>query len=188
MIVGCAIAPNEIDWYRKCIIKADFDGGRLEGPFELYTPNGQIQQKGTFANGKKKGIWKYWESTGIKIAEIEYKNGEPNGPIRLWYGSFINSGQSAGALKLEGKFHKGSYDGKKITYHSNGFRRTEIWYDRGDLKQAAFYDTDGLIVSVGEKNALKYAEIDLKADLELLEALDEVTYDSIIHSKSINKN
>ena len=39
---------------------------------------------GELVNGKKEGIWTWWYSTGTKIDEMTYKDGEPNGLYTYW--------------------------------------------------------------------------------------------------------
>ncbi|NLA75659.1 MAG: hypothetical protein GX846_09370 [Deltaproteobacteria bacterium] len=107
-LFGCVTASTQSssssfqpDYYYNCKVRYSLIEGQLNGPFEFYEPGGQIQHKGNFVDNKKDGLWVVWESTGVKIAEIIYKEGLRNGPIILWYGSFIDSGKSAGHKKLE---------------------------------------------------------------------------------------
>ncbi|EJL64330.1 hypothetical protein [Flavobacterium sp. CF136] len=47
----------------------------------MFFVNGKVQFSGSFINGKKNGIWKYFNDKGITIIEGEY---EMDKPVNLW--------------------------------------------------------------------------------------------------------
>jgi antitoxin component YwqK of YwqJK toxin-antitoxin module len=144
--------------------------GKLNGPFEIYEPGGQLQYIGTFVDDEKEGLWIVWEATGVKIAEIPYKDGIRNGPIKLWYGSFIDSGKRAGNIKLEANFLQGNYHGDYKTFLPDGKTRNEVEYEHGNINQVKLYDYNGNLVEVAKQEAIQYAKQDMEKDFELFDA------------------
>jgi antitoxin component YwqK of YwqJK toxin-antitoxin module len=46
-----------------------------QGDYTFYHPNGKIKVKGQFKNGKKDGLWEYWNEDGSFREKRELKNG-----------------------------------------------------------------------------------------------------------------
>ena len=69
--------------------------------FEKYYENGQKEKEGTYKDGKKDGLWTYWNENGQKKSEVTYKNGELDG---LWISWFEN-----GQKKTEGTWKDGNF-------------------------------------------------------------------------------
>jgi antitoxin component YwqK of YwqJK toxin-antitoxin module len=192
-ISGCVTttsnSPNSMsktDWYRNCKVHYSLVEGKLNGPFEFYEPGGQIQHKGKFVNDKKDGVWIVWESTGVKLAEISYKDGLRDGLIKLWYGSFVDSGKSAGHIKLEAFFLQGNYHGLYKTFLPDGKTRNEVEYEHGNINQVKLYDYDGNLVDIGKQEAIQYAKKDMERDFELFEAYDKVIDNAIKYGNKID--
>ena len=139
LIFGCATTMSQTDWYRSCRIRVSVQDGKLNGPFEFYDPKGQIRCRGNFLDDKKEGVWTVWESTGVKLAEISYKNDLKNGPVKLWYGSYIDSGKNAGHLKLQASFLNGEYHGKYELFLSDGEKIIEVELNHGEIVKAHLY-------------------------------------------------
>ena len=55
-----------------------------------YYDNGQIQQQGTFKDGKLHGEWISYDENGNKIAIAEYNHGAKVGKWFLWNDSSLN--------------------------------------------------------------------------------------------------
>lgn len=55
-----------------------------------YYENGQVQQQGTFKNGKLHGEWVSYDENGNKVAIAEYDNGAKVGKWFLWSDSSLN--------------------------------------------------------------------------------------------------
>lgn len=162
------------DFYRNCKVRYSLIEGQLHGPFEFYEPGGQIQHKGNFVDNKKDGLWTVWESTGVKIAEITYNDGMKNGPVKLWYGSSIDSGKRAGNIKLEANFLQNNYHGHYKTSLPDGKIRNEVEYENGNINQVKLYDYNGNLVDVAKQEAIQYAKKDMERDFELFSAYDKV--------------
>jgi len=62
-----------------------------KGNFRDWFPNGIQKSEGKYKDGKKDGLWKYWWYNGSLGAQIEYKNGLPNGNEETFgLGGFYN--------------------------------------------------------------------------------------------------
>jgi hypothetical protein len=46
------------------------------GPFTEWYVNGHKSNEGTYVHGKQEGVWTYWDESGRKTEEREYKDGE----------------------------------------------------------------------------------------------------------------
>lgn len=113
----------------------------LEGSYETYYNNGQINIKTVYQNGVMNDkIYKYFEN-GVLAEVVQMKDNEENGPFveyypsgKLhWEGNYINGDNEDGILK------KYSEDGELIEklmcglYHENRICQT-IWdKERGDV-------------------------------------------------------
>jgi len=162
------------DYFRNCKVRYSLIESKLQGPFEFYEPNGQLQIKGNFVDNKKEGLWVFREElTGVKLAEITYKDGLRNGPIKLWYSSFIGSGKIAGHKKLEAFFLQGNYHGIYKIFVPDGKISSEVEFDNGNIKQVKHYDYDGNLVDIGKQEDIQYGKHAVERDLVLFESYDK---------------
>lgn len=46
------------------------------GPFIEWYLNGQKSNEGTYDHGKQQGLWTYWDPSGKKVAEREFRDGQ----------------------------------------------------------------------------------------------------------------
>jgi hypothetical protein len=83
-------------WYSSDLIAANyggFNGNLLNGTFKKVNLTGILLEKGTFSNGLKNGIWKYWYANGNLKRVEKWNKGVVNGNI-LEYdkdGALINA-------------------------------------------------------------------------------------------------
>lgn len=58
-------------------ISGGFVNGKFDGLFVHYWPNGQLQTKGVYADGKKEGYWVYFFQDGTPLDAMTgtFKNG-----------------------------------------------------------------------------------------------------------------
>lgn len=77
----------------------------LNGPYLEYFESGVVLEKGTFAMGKKNGVWERYHSNGKKMIVERYKEGTRHG----WSYGYDESGKEVGKVyylngrKLQGK-------------------------------------------------------------------------------------
>ena len=82
---------------------------------EGYHEKGQKEFEGSYKDGKKEGLWTYWNENGQKKYEWNYKDGEEDGLKIYWY----ENGQ---------KWYEGTYkDGKLIS--------KKEWNEDGSVKE-----------------------------------------------------
>jgi hypothetical protein len=67
-----------IEWHPKTTRprqSCSYYGGRPEGSFTAWFPDGKPWVQGQFADGQKVGRWKQWDSGGNEVAEGDYRRG-----------------------------------------------------------------------------------------------------------------
>ncbi len=57
-------------------IEGTYSNGKKEGKFNIYYPNGQLEQAGNYANDKKSGIWEYFYDDGSKRQILDFQYNE----------------------------------------------------------------------------------------------------------------
>ena len=58
------------------ILTGSYIGGKKEGYFSFYYPNGQISASGKYFDDKKIGIWNYWYENGQNLQTLEFVNND----------------------------------------------------------------------------------------------------------------
>ena len=56
----------------------------VDGPYEHYHDNGQLNRKGTFKNGEHDGPYEIYHDNGQLAQKITFKNGVRYGPTDLY--------------------------------------------------------------------------------------------------------
>lgn len=57
-------------------IEGNYTKGNKEGLFNIYFPNGQLEQSGKYVNDKKTGIWEYFYEDGTKRQILDFQDNE----------------------------------------------------------------------------------------------------------------
>jgi antitoxin component YwqK of YwqJK toxin-antitoxin module len=52
---------------------------------ETYYLNGQKEQEGSYKNGERTGVWKYWYDSGLLWSEGEFLNGKSHGYRKVYH-------------------------------------------------------------------------------------------------------
>jgi|TARA_B110000902_G_scaffold125559_1_gene146538 antitoxin component YwqK of YwqJK toxin-antitoxin module len=104
-----------------------------------YYENGQLSSKGNYKDGKKDGLWEYFDENGQLRFKSNYKDGKEDGLQESYY----ENGQLW--TKVNGK--DGKEDGLYEKYHENGQLRI-----KGNLKDGKL---DGLTERYDENGQLK---------------------------------
>lgn len=126
------------------LLKLNKINGTVDGIFEKYYNNGQLEYKGTFKSGQLDGVFERYFSNGQLDMRAEYKDGVFNG---MYEGRGIKV-----------KYKNGNYDGIYERY--NNFKKLieRIEYSDG-IKNGIYelYDDNGekIIVKGNYKNDLK---------------------------------
>jgi len=114
----------------KLIAENKEKGGVLK--LKSFYPDGiHVMSEGTYKNGLRDGVWKYYELNGFVTSEENYKAGNKDGSFRSFY--------SNGKLESEYSYKKGMLDGFYKRYHKNGKTSTEGYYVDG-YKEGYWYN------------------------------------------------
>ena len=143
--------------------------GKPEGLYELHSSTGKVHVKGTFEHGRKVGIWIFWDSGGVKVAEMTYRDGLKDGPCRMWYGSFAFP-ESAGKDKLAVTLEADRMHGEKTRWKKDGAVECTTLFEHGEIVEAHCWDDDGAEMSQSE--ARKTARDELMSDERWLKDMD----------------
>lgn len=123
----------------------------------FHDANGSLMAKGAFRNGNPVGIWNFYDSTGVRIAMLPYRDGSLDGEYRLFYSGF-DASKVKSHPKTVGHAKDGILVGHFIRFGPDGGRISE-------------YDFDGKQVTnvqVGSKNE---AETQIAADTRFLDTI-----------------
>ena len=96
-----------------------------DGIYETFYENGQLEEQGTYKDGKKHGLFETFYSTGIKASMGNYMNGQQDG---LW-GYFYENGQ----LEKKGTVKDGKAEGLFEWYDDEGRLLSAFNYEKGKV-------------------------------------------------------
>ena len=106
-----------------------FTGYLLHGPFERYSTEGILIEKGSFDHGIKDGRWTKWQTSGYLLEDCTYSKGDLDG-MAVYY-------DKGGKVIKTAEFRDGSLHGDLIVYKSDTvfshkvFRRGELIRENG---------------------------------------------------------
>jgi hypothetical protein len=116
-----------------------FQAERLPGGgCKIYDDHHILRATGRASGSIPIGIWKYYESTGLRLVEIRYQRGIKDGPFQTWYGSLANP-RAAGKLQLTGQFRNDQMDGLIKAYDSEGQPLLNRQYVSGKIVHAQIF-------------------------------------------------
>ena len=93
-------------------LSGNLKDGKLDGPYERYHENGQLQEKATYAAGEYDGPYERYYENGQLRTKATYKDVEYHGPFE----SYHRNGQ----LELKTTYAAGEEDGPYEWYDSDG--------------------------------------------------------------------
>ena len=132
------------------LLKLNKINGQLDGAFEKYYSNGQLESKKFFKNGELDGVVEKYYSNGQLETKGIFKNGELDGVVEKYYRN--------GQLESKGIFKNGKYDGIYESYNNNEKLIERIEYSDG-IKNGVYerYNESGdkIIQKGSYKNDLK---------------------------------
>lgn len=79
---------------------------------EQYYPTGKLQSEGSFKNGLRDGVWRFWYQNGNLWSEGEFTEGKANGFRKVYY---ENS-----RLRYRGQYKDDQRTGEWEFYDENG--------------------------------------------------------------------
>jgi len=163
---GCALAPPPAE--PLYTVRATCAFGVPDGAYALVLASGVAQVSGTFSQGRKNGVFTILHSSGEKVAELPYRLDALDGTVRLWYTAALGGN----ARKLEARYVAGGLDGEKLSWYSDGARRSALHYRDGRLERAEAWGRDGDALSAEQAEAL--ASADLEADRRYYDVIESV--------------
>lgn len=111
------------------------------GACKIYNERHVLLATGQATGSVPVGVWTYYESTGLGLAEIRYQRGIKQGPFKTRYGSRANP-HAAGKLQLTGQFRNNRMDGLIKAYDSDGKPLLNRQYASGKIEHAqTFFGT-----------------------------------------------
>lgn len=118
-----------------------------EGRFVIRDPQGAMRVEGTLEGGRLAGLWKYYDPTGRRMAEVSYRADQRQGPVSLFY--VASDGKAAGKKRMTGEFVDGTLNGFARNWYPGGGKYLERDFDRGLLQGARGWMEDGKDMSDG---------------------------------------
>lgn len=100
-----------------------YDRMAINSSLIIWFNNGQVERKGVFDQGKRKGLWVSWYDNGQKRSSGHYKDGLREGTWTVWY--------QTGKRMQKGYFQTDRREGVWI-----------YWYGNGKKKEAGRYNDD----------------------------------------------
>ena len=120
------VIPNDCE----CTLIEHYKNGVKDGVQQKFHPNGKLQFRGTYRNGKPVGVHLYYNEKGDLVQKIYYENGQQ--------------------VKEE-DYENGKLTGLAIS--ANGHTRdVKFFYEDGQLKTHIVYQNDGIAETGYHKN------------------------------------
>ena len=126
------------DKSRNLEYEGSYKDGIREGLWKWWYENEQLSIEANYKNGKLEGLYRAWHNNGQLLLKTNYKSGEENGVFKRWYES--------GQLKEQGINKIGIAEGLYREWHENGQLMREanhkegypdglsrIWHENGIL-------------------------------------------------------
>lgn len=96
-----------------------------------YFDNGVLRLEGGIRNGKRNGLWRYYNPNGILTGESTYLDGDLSGPQKTYY---LNGG-----IHTEYYCDSNKTNGLYKEYYENGQLKAQSWY-MNDLQQGRYFN------------------------------------------------
>ncbi len=103
-----------------------------DGRFVIRDAKGSMRVDGVLKAGRMDGVWKYFDPTGRRLAELTYRADQRHGPITLFYVSA--DGKAAGQKRMAAAYEEGALNGMARTWYPSGGKQLEREFDHGILQ------------------------------------------------------
>ncbi len=128
----------------------------------------RIRVDGRTNAGRMDGMWTYYDSKGEKLAVVNYRLDQREGPVQLYY--VTADGPAVGRVRMLGAYAKGSANGMTASKWASGGKKLERDFDLGILQGARGWTEKGTRMSDNE--AMKSAMDEGRAEEALLTELE----------------
>ena len=116
-----------------------YEKGKQVGNYKNYYLDGSRMDEGMSVDGKKTGEWKSYYNNGKIKSVSNYNIGESDGKYLEYFDN--------GVLSDSGYMLKGAIEGKYINYDVDGKLFTELFYEKGKLRELKYFDKEGKVIS-----------------------------------------
>jgi len=94
-------------------IVENYEKGNFNGLYQVFHPNGKLEQEGQYINNVMDSVWVRYYDTGQLMEEVMFRDNEENGPFKEYH---LN-----GNIKAEGTYREGDNEhGLLKLYNENG--------------------------------------------------------------------
>lgn len=94
-------------------IVENYNHGNFDGLYQVFYPNGKLEQEGNYVNNIMDSIWVRYYDTGQISEEVMFRDNEENGPFKEFHPN--------GNMKAEGTYREGDNEhGLLKLYDENG--------------------------------------------------------------------
>lgn len=108
----------------------------------------RIRVDGRVRGGYMDGMWVYYDSRGEKLAIVNYRLNQRQGPAQLYF--VTADGPAVGRLRMAGTYTAGTLDGMVQSNWAAGSKKLERDFDHGILQGARGWTAKGARMSDGE--------------------------------------
>ncbi len=122
----------------------NYDEDRMEGKYQYFYDNGQVNTEGFYKSGQKNGLWTWYTKFGVRDMSGNFKEDQQHGDWTYWYptGEIAYTAQYKMGLK-DGNWNYFYKDGSKfkVGSFSNDEKEGlwETWYEDGTLLMSGKY-------------------------------------------------
>lgn len=112
-----------------------------EGRFVIRDAKGSMRVEGLLKAGRMDGLWKYFDPTGRRLAEVNYAADQRQGAVTLFY--VAADGPAAGKKRMTAIYEAGALHGLATNWSPRGIKSLEREFDHGILESARGWDQNG---------------------------------------------
>lgn len=128
----------------------------------------RLRVDGRVNAGRMDGMWIYYDSKGEKLAIVNYRLDQRQGPVQLYY--VTADGPAVGRVRMLGNYDRGSAQGMITSRWASGGKKLERDFDHGMIQGARGWTEKNTRMSDGE--AMKAAIDESRAEDALLTELE----------------
>ena len=130
------ISSDKLHYREDLMYNAVSDTSYTGESFKLYD-NGEKRFKGNFKEGKRQGLWTWWNKNGQKKKEENYKDGKLDGLAVDWHEN--------GQKREESNYKDGRLDGLAVDWHENGQKKKGESWKNGEFVEGSenFWNSKG---------------------------------------------
>ena len=159
-------------WYKNCkegfaflvndkdniVLECSFHVNVLSGPFTVRTPEGVISQHGCFVDGRREGLFRFYDSEGRVASLTRFDGNQPISvlaPLASQKGYWKEENSLTNTVRCVCRFTPdyASYDGVCYMFENGEVKRGEL-YDNGAMNHVAV-ELDGQFRTEYDKNGNK---------------------------------